>query len=86
MGQKEDVYLAVNRIRPKFFSKTSLTIDDIMDSTGLPLLGLIPEDYEVPLAAFRGKPLILAEKKGAAEACYRMAQRLCGNAVPLMKL
>ena len=86
MGQKEDVYLAVNRVRPKFFSKTSLTIDDIMDSTGLPLLGLIPEDYEVPLAAFRGKPLILAEKKGAAEACHRIAQRLSGKTVPLMKL
>ncbi len=85
IGQKEEVYLAVNRIRPKFFSKTALTIDDMMDSTGLPLLGLIPEDPQVPLAAFRGKPLMSATKKGAAEACHRMAQRLCGNLVPLMK-
>ncbi len=84
--QKEEVHLAVNRIRPRFFSKTGLTVDDMMDSTGLPLLGLIPEDANVPLAAFHGVPLIFTTKRGAAEACQRMAQRLCGKMVPLMKL
>lgn len=83
--QKEDVCLAVNRIRPRFFAKTKLTVDDMMDSTGLPLLGLIPDDANVPLSAFRGVPLIFSAKKGAAEACRRMAQRLCGKMVPLMK-
>lgn len=84
--RKEDVHLVVNRIRPDFFSKTELTVDDMMDSTGLPLLGLIPEDPNVPLSAFRGKPLIFTGKKGAAEACRRITRRLCGSIVPLMKL
>ncbi len=85
IAKKEEAHLVVNRIRPKFFAKTGLTVDDMMDSTGLPLLGLVPDDSNVPLSAFRGVPLMQATKKGAAEACRRIARRLSGHMVPLMK-
>ena len=81
-----DVSLVVNRVNPKMFSRMKLTVDDIMDTVGLPLLGLVPEDAEVVLAAAQGIALIFAAEDGAAEACLRISRRLRGDYIPLMKL
>lgn len=83
---KEDLQLAVNRVAPKLFSRMELTVDDIMDGVGLPLLGLVPEDNAVMLAAASGNALILSDDGGAAEACLRISRRLRGITMPLMKL
>ena len=78
--------LVVNRVSPRMFSRMELTVDDIMDNVGLPLLGLVPEDPKVVLAAAQGVALIFAAEDGAAEACLRISRRLRGDYVPLMKL
>lgn len=83
---KEEMQLVVNRVAPKLFSRMELTVDDIMDSVGLPLLGLIPEDNAVMLAAASGNALILSDNGRAAEACLRISRRLRGIVMPLMKL
>ena len=83
---KEELHLIVNRVRPRALSRIALTIDDIMDVTGLPLIGLVPEDVNVLYAAASGTPLVYATERGAAEACLRIADRLRGETVPLMKL
>ena len=83
---KEELHLVVNRAQPKLFSRMSLTVDDMMDQVGLPLLGIVPEDANVVLAAAQGMALILATDGGAAEACLRISHRLCGELLPLMKL
>ena len=83
---KETLQLIVNRCAPRMFSKMELTVDDIMDEVGLPLLGLVPEDTDVMLAAAYGAPLILSTNSGAAEACLRISRRLRGIPTPLMKL
>lgn len=83
---KETLQLIVNRCSPRMFSKMELTVDDIMDDVGLPLLGLVPEDPDVMLAAAYGAPLILSTNGGAAEACLRISRRLRGVPTPLMKL
>ena len=83
---KEDLLLVVNRVAPRLFSRMALTVDDIMDEVGLPLLGLVPEDSDVMLAADGGKALIFAADGGAAEACLRISRRLRGEPMPLMKL
>lgn len=85
LGGKRELHLAVNRVLPKLFSRMKLTVDDIMDGVGLPLLGLVPEDADVVLAAAQGKPLIHVTQGGAAEACRRIALRLRGELTPLMK-
>lgn len=82
MGKKE-VRLVVNRINEKLFDAGKLTVDDVMDCTGLPLLGIVPEDHSVVLAAAFGKPLLLHTKKGAAAACHRIARRIQGYSVPV---
>ena len=79
---KQDVRLVLNRVDHKLFTKMKLTVDDIMDETGVALLGLVPEDNSVSLAA--GKtPLLMQSKKGAAAACRRIAKRLQGIREPI---
>lgn len=80
---KENVRLIVNRIHKKMFAAMGITVDDIMDQTGLPLLGVIPEDTNVVFAATDGEPLLRYTKKGAAAACRRIAKRLQGRSVPI---
>ena len=80
---KTNVRLVVNRINEKMFSAMRLTVDDIMDEAGIPLLGLVPEDSDVVLAAAFKKPLLKQTKKGAAAACRRIADRLQGLSIPV---
>ncbi len=81
MGEQ---HLVVNRVDKKLFTRTPWTIDYMMDETGLPLLGLIPEDKNVLMSAIHGVPLIYTTGKGAAEACLRISRRLRQEIVPLM--
>ena len=80
---KTNVRLVVNRVNEKMFSVMKLTVDDIMDESGVPLLGLVPEDENVVLAAAFKKPLLCQTKKGAAAACKRIAKRLQGMGTPV---
>ena len=81
---KTNIRLIVNRINRRLITGMSITIDDVMDSTGLPLLGIIPEDSNVTLAAAFGQPLLkFRPNSGAAEACRRIANRIQGLPVPI---
>lgn len=82
MGKK-NVRMVINRVNPKMTAAMGVTVDDIMDQSGLPLLGLIPEDEGIPLAAAFRQPLLGYQKKGAAAACKRIAKRIQGNFVPV---
>ena len=86
LSHMETLHLVVNRVRGRLLRRMGTTIDDAMDTAGLPLLGLVPEDPEVVLAAAQGTALIFAAEDGAAEACLRISRRLRGDYVPLMKL
>lgn len=80
---KENVRLIVNRVNPKLVSNMDLTVDDVMDNAGLPLVGIVPDDPNVTLAAAFGKPLLTYTKKGAAAACRRIAKRIQGMPVKI---
>ena len=82
MGKK-NVRLVVNRLSKNLIAALNLTVDDIMDQAGLPLLGIVPEDPDVTLAATFQKPLLRYSKKGAAKACRRIALRLLGYPTPV---
>ena len=87
LGRRLDtIHLVMNRIQPKLLRRLRTTIDDAMDAAGLPLLGVVPEDSQVILAANTGEPLILFSRKGAALAYLNIAKRLMGQRVPLMKI
>ena len=78
--------LIVNRAIPRLCARMHATVDDVMDGVGLPLLGVVPDDTSVTLAAAEGKPLVQYTYHGAALACHHSAGRLCGRRVPLMKI
>lgn len=80
---KTDVKLIVNRVSRKLFATMSVTVDDVMDTAGLPLIGVVPEDQNVTLAAAFGTPLIVHTNRGAAKACEAIAKRLEGRRIPL---
>jgi len=82
MGKKQ-VRIIVNRINEEFYHAVKLTVDDVMDRAGLPLLGIVPDDISVTLAASFEKPLLCYTKKGAAAACRRIAKRIQGLRVPI---
>ena len=79
-------HLVVNRVRAKLLKKLRTTIDDTMDTAGLPLLGLIPEDREVILHTGTGQPLLPDGRRKAADAYLNIAKRIDGQSVPLMRL
>ena len=83
---KEDVRLVVNRVEPKLYTSMGLTVDDVMDLVGYRLLGLVPEDHRVVLAAAGEKALLEYTTRGAAAALQRIALRLMGHSVPIQKL
>lgn len=81
-----NVCLVVNRVKAKMFSKMGMTIDDMMDDIGLPLLGIVPEDPRVTLAAGNHSALVLYSGKGASVACLHIARRMRGIKTKLMKI
>ena len=58
----------------------------MITGVGLPLLGIVPDDANVTLAAVEGKPLCQYTFQGASLACLHIAKRLQGKRVKLMKI
>lgn len=80
------VHLVVNRCRKKLLKSLHQTIDDAIDTAGLPLLGVVPEDETMPLYAGRDIPLLLSGNDCAAQAYRNIARRLDGQQAALMRL
>ena len=84
LAGKRNVRLVVNRVDREMLSAVRITIDDVMDSSGLPLMGVVLEDPNVTLAASFGKPLLkYARRSDAAKAFRRIANRIQGFAEPM---
>lgn len=79
------LHLVVCRVERKMLKALHTTIDDAIDTAGLPLLGVIPEDSDVPYTLNRGLPL-REHNYYAARAYENIAKRLTGQKVPLMKI
>ena len=76
----------MNRIQTKLLRKLRSTIDDAMNTAGLPLIGVVPEDPQVILCANLGLPLTTRGQRGAALACRNIARRLEGEKVSIMRI
>ncbi len=81
---KNQIRLVVNRVQREMLKTVRLTIDDVMDTAGLPLLGVVLEDPNVTLAAAFGQPLLkYAKRSDAAKAYRRIAKRIQGISEPI---
>ena len=79
----EDIRLVVNRVKTRGFRLSHSTIDNMIDSVGVQLLGVVKDDPDVTLAANLEKPLVLFTDRGAAREFLRIARRIAGEHVPL---
>jgi len=82
----KDLRLLVNRILPKNYKRIQTTIDDVIDSVGARLIGIVPEDKSVFRALHESTPLILYKKKLAAYDYLDIARRITGEEVPLRQI
>ena len=80
---KTDLRLLVNRVNEKMLRAMKWTIDDIVDKTGLQLLGLLPVDTDLLEAAARNLPLVLHDPRGAYTAIQRICLRMEGHPVKI---
>ena len=79
------VHLVVGRVSRRTLRALHTTIDDAIDTAGLPLLGVVPEDEDVPYCLNRG--LVLRDRNYyAARAYENIAKRIMGQKAPLMKI
>ena len=79
------VHLVVGRVHKRLLRQLHTTIDDAIDTAGLPLLGVVPEDLDVPRCLNRGVPL-REHNFYAARAYENIARRMTGQRVPLMRI
>jgi septum site-determining protein MinD len=81
---RTDVRLIVNRVNRNMLSLLKMTIDDVMDRSGLPLIGVVLEDADVPLAAACGMCLLHYSRRSAAAVAFKkIAKRIQGYNQPI---
>jgi len=80
--------LLVNRVRADMIQKNDMmSVKDVQEMLGIPLLGAIPDDKEVIISTNRGEPLILRKKLTLSGiALESAARRLVGKEEYLIDL
>jgi len=74
--------LLINRFQKKSVERErALNIDNTIDAVGARLIGVVPEDVQLALAAQNGAQVDLRRK--SAKALKRISARLQGETVPL---
>ncbi len=80
------VDLIVNRVRYDLVRRGEMmTVDDVVDILGLPLLGVVPDDENVVIATNQGEPLV-GKSSLAGQAFYNICNRLNGKEVPFLNI
>jgi septum site-determining protein MinD len=82
MGVQE-LRLLVNRVLPKNYKRLHTTIDNVIDTVGTQLLGIIREDESISQALHENTPLVLFRKRLAAYDFLDAALRITGKDIPL---
>ena len=76
-----DNKLLINRVRPDLIQKNDMmSVRDVQEVLGIPLLGAIPEDSQVIISTNRGEPLVLKKKLTLSGIAFEnAARRLVGK-------
>jgi septum site-determining protein MinD len=83
----KNIRLVINRVRPRLIRKKIIyDLDKAIDGAAIQLIGVVPEDEQVTVAAFKGIPVVKVSRTGAALAFCNIARRIMGEEVALMKL
>ena len=78
--------LVVNRIRMDMVKKGEMmSVEDVLDILAVNLLGAIPDDENIVIAANHGEPVIGSDSL-SGQAYMNIARRIAGETVPLLDL
>lgn len=78
--------LIVNRVRYDLVRRGEMmTVEDVIDILGLPLVGVIPDDENVVIATNQGEPLV-GKSSLAGQAFVNICNRLLGKEVPFLNM
>jgi septum site-determining protein MinD len=80
--------LIINRIKPDMVRRGEmLDIADVVELLAVDLIGIVPEDQAILVAANRGQPLAFSsDSSTAGRAFHNIARRLLGEDVPFITL
>ena len=76
-----NVKLLLNRVRLEIIQRNDIiSVDDVQEILGIPLLGAVPEDSNVIVATNRGEPIVLRKKITLSGIAFEnAARRLIGR-------
>ena len=78
--------LIVNRVRMDMVRRGDMmSIEDVTDILGIPILGAIPDDEEIVISTNQGEPLV-GTNAHAGHAYLNICKRVLGQEVPMMEL
>ena len=81
----EDIRLILNRVRPDLIHKgVMMNADDCVDMLGIPVLGIVPEDEELKIAALKSELVVSNNGSRAGEAFSNIAGRILGKEIPII--
>lgn len=82
------IKLLINRIRPNMVKTDDmLSIEDVTNILGIPLIGVIPDSEKIIIASNRGEPIVLEEQTCLPRLAFdNTARRISGEDVALINL
>jgi len=82
------ISLIVNRVKPHMVEENKMmSVEDVLELLGVPLIGVVPDDEKVIEATNRGEPLVLGEYESTPAMAYtNIAKRLEGEKIPFLDL
>lgn len=83
-----NIHLIVNRVKPKMVQDNKMmSVEDVLELLGVPLIGVIPDDEKVIVATNKGEPLVINESESIPGMTFlNIAKRLAGEKVPFIDL
>ncbi|MDY6877708.1 MAG: septum site-determining protein MinD [Chloroflexota bacterium] len=86
--EKGPARLVINRIKPDMVRRGEmLDVADVVELLAIDLVGIVPEDKAILIAANRGRPLAFSNDNSLARrAFHNIARRLQGEDVPFQPL
>ena len=85
-GEIKKIDLIINRIRMDMVRRGDMmSIEDVTDILGIPVIGAIPDDEEIVISTNQGEPLV-GLNSFAGQAYLNICKRVLGQEVPLIDL
>ena len=83
----EDVKFVINRIHPNLIKHGyMMNIDDAIDALGVQVIGIVPDDTDIIIAASKEKTAVDLPSSIAGKAYRNIAERITGKHVPIMEM